>query len=1227
MYKLFLSFYETFTSKKIIVFTLLGVFLSVLLYFSLKIDFEEDISKLIPQNEETKTLNSVLKNVDFSDKIVVNVLALKNGNPDKLASYASELIDSLNVYCKPYIASIDGEFTSENMMETMDFVYKNLPLFLTANDYEEIAQKLEEEAVEETVKGNLQTLISPTGFIAKNSIRKDPFGITFKGLKKLESLKMSNDFKVHNGFLMTADKNNLLLFIKPKLSANETDANTVFVKQLYQIAAALSDKYKDEVSAEYYGSTVIAVANANQIKNDIKYTVSIAMVLLLVILIFFYKKITIPFILFLPTLIGALTAITALYFIRVKVSAISLGIGSVLLGITLDYSLHILTHFKSNQNIKQLYKEITMPILMSSITTAIAFICLLLLKSQALQDLGIFASISVLASSVAALLFIPLLYTPKKELKAPKEHVISKIASYNFDKNKWIIIGFVLLLVACSFTFKQVRFNNDLSKMNYMDAASITAEKNLDTILNLSSKSIYVVAHHKNLDTVLSINTRINSILKKAKENGGIQAYSSVGGLVLSKRDQQLKINEWNAFWTPTKKEQLRINLKKYGAQVGFKENTYVPFYTLLDTHFEPVSMSDYAGVKSLFTKEFVNDKDLCTAVSIVQLNIEDKEALETVLSELSNVLVIDRKHINETFLGSLKEKFSTLINYSFLAVFLVLFLFYRNLELTVFTSIPIFITWVITLGLMSFFNIQFTIFNVIVSTFIFGLGVDYSIFMTNGLVHDYTYGTKKLKTYKISIILSVLTTILGIGVLVFAKHPALRSISVLSLIGILTTIFVTFTLQPLLFRLFVSGRASVGFRPLKLRSSLHAIISLLLYALGGMLLSLLSLVLLPLIPIAKKKKMLFLHKTVAWLVQFVLYGNRWVKKKVVNAPKEGFSKPAIIIANHVSSLDTLTMGLVTHKIVYLVNDWVYKSPVFGILARVLGFFPVSNGVDQSVDHLEEKVKQGYSLVVFPEGKRSLTNRPGRFHKGAFFLQEKLKIDILPIYFHGNAEVMAKNDFVIQNGSMTAVVGERISYDSLEHGKTVRERTKKIGAFYKNELLQLREELEGASYFKEILYSNYLYKETYLLKAVRKDFEAQKETYLTLNNMISKDAKILHVGNDLGQVDILLISKHLTRKIYSYNAVKEHKMVAENCYTNMQRKVIHLEALEDATDISFTTLLLNRISLNEVKGLINFSKFESIVLLNSSYIDELDGFYVAQKNKNSLLLKKNDLEK
>ncbi len=1220
MNTIFYSINQFFKTKKSVFFGLLFILLASLLFFASKLSFEEDITKLIPQSKETKTLNEVLNNVDFSDKIIINIQSKKEGNPDKLAIFATELLDSLQNNFQAYIQDIQGAISTNSMQETMDFVYANLPLFLDKQDYKEAKQKIHKDSIDTVILGNYKTLISPSGLIAKNSIRKDPFGLTFKALKKLEKLKIADNFDIYNGYVMTSNKKNILLFLKPKLPANETDKNAVFVQELKNIASQLNAKYVNQVKVEFYGSTIIAVSNANQIKRDIQFTVSIAMTILLLILIFFYKKIIIPLILFLPTIFGALIAVVSLYFLREKVSAISLGIGSILLGITLDYSLHILTHFKNNQNVKQLYKDITKPILMSSITTAVAFLCLLLLKSQALQDLGIFAAISVLSSSVFALLFIPLLYKPKK-LKNPEvKNSLEKIAAINYDKSNLLLLVLALLFVGSFFTYKKVTFNKDLATMNYMDPASILAEKHLDAMLNLTSKSVYVVAYGKNIETVLQTNSAIERILEKAKENQTILQYSTIGSLVLSKEDQQQKIDDWNSFWKTNKKKELTQNLIDKGKQIGFNATTYQPFFSLLDKNFTPISLETYGKVNTFLTKEYIADKELKTAVSIVKLDASKKEALKKLIDGKSNILLIDRKQINETFLGGLKDNFSTLINYSFFAVLLILFLFYRNIELTLLTSIPILVTWFITLGIMGFFGIEFTIFNVIVSTFIFGLGVDYSIFMTNALVKDYTFGTKDIKLYKVSIILSVLTTILGVGVLIFAKHPALQSISILSLIGILTTLFVSFTLQPLLFRIFVENRAKKGLQPIRIRTLLYAILLMTFYGLGGMLLSLISLLLFPILPLSKQVKNNWLHKTVARLVKVVLYGNPFVRKKVINLHKETFEKPAIIIANHSSSLDTLTMGLITHKLVYLVNDWVYKSPVFGGIARALGFYPVSNGVDDSVSHLQEKVKQGYSLMVFPEGKRSFTNKVGRFHKGAFFLQEKLQIDILPVYFHGNAEVMPKNDAIIHDGTLTVTVGKRIAFNDSNFGKTTKERTKNISNFFKKELEKMRDEIETPTYFKDILLANYRYKSDAILKEVQNDFIKNKNTYYTLNKLTPSKTKILHIANDYGQIDILLVSKYVDRKITTLLEDDFKFEIAKNCYTSKNRKVIYKNKIENYNTEIFDTLILSNLNAKNILKSINLSKFEQILVVNSQEVIQVENFKIAVQKEHVILL-------
>ena len=133
----------------------------------------------------------------------------------------------------------------------------------------------------------------------------------------------------------------------------------------------------------------------------------------------------------------------------------------------------------------------------------------------------------------------------------------------------------------------------------------------------------------------------------------------------------------------------------------------------------------------------------------------------------------------------------------------------------------------------MGILKIEFNIFNIIICSFIFGLGVDYSIFITNALFTEYRTGERTLPTHKTSIILSVITTIAGVGVMIFAKHPVLYTISLVSIIGILCAAFVSFTVQPLLFKLFIGSHKK---RPISPRYLIHSLLSFGYFGGGGFL-------------------------------------------------------------------------------------------------------------------------------------------------------------------------------------------------------------------------------------------------------------------------------------------------------------------------------------------------------------------------------------------------------
>ena len=125
-------------------------------------------------------------------------------------------------------------------MNTLDFVYNNLPLFLDENDYQSINNKLQKDSIQAITNANYKTLISPSGFIAKETILKDPLGLSFIALKKLQDLNFGDDFTLHNGFIISKDKNNVLLFITPRFPSSKTDKNATFADNLYALQTQLN---------------------------------------------------------------------------------------------------------------------------------------------------------------------------------------------------------------------------------------------------------------------------------------------------------------------------------------------------------------------------------------------------------------------------------------------------------------------------------------------------------------------------------------------------------------------------------------------------------------------------------------------------------------------------------------------------------------------------------------------------------------------------------------------------------------------------------------------------------------------------------------------------------------------------------------------------------------------------------------------------------------------------
>ncbi|MEJ0102329.1 MAG: MMPL family transporter [Bacteroidota bacterium] len=157
---------------------------------------------------------------------------------------------------------------------------------------------------------------------------------------------------------------------------------------------------------------------------------------------------------------------------------------------------------------------------------------------------------------------------------------------------------------------------------------------------------------------------------------------------------------------------------------------------------------------------------------------MESKQSVIEKFDNRPDVTVLDRQYLTTRLTQIVNDDFNRIAWFTSILVFVVLLITYGRIELAMVSFIPMLISWIWILGIMGIMGITFNIINIIVSALIFGLGDDYSLFIMDGLLQEYKTGKKNLSSFKSSIFLSAITTIAGLGVLIFAKHPALRSVA-----------------------------------------------------------------------------------------------------------------------------------------------------------------------------------------------------------------------------------------------------------------------------------------------------------------------------------------------------------------------------------------------------------------------------------------------------------------
>ena len=803
MTNLFIRLARYFRSHQAAYWLSMVALFAFVVYFAAQIHLEEDINKLMPSSKnEDGTTKLAFADLKIKDKVF---LLFEGKDVGKLSAACDEFVDSLMAQDKDsVIGDIFYRMDDDLMPDGIDYLSTHLPAYIDTAAYARFDTLLTREHFVRQMQKNHADMTGEFGEMFPELIQMDPMGMRDVLAEQMAPLMNAGAYKTIDNHFFVPDSTVCIAFITPRYSSTNTGQGSAMFrmmnKQIEQFA-----KSHPNVRISYHGTPASGYYNSTQIKHDLTTTIAGALLLVLLLLLYCFRRWdTIPLLL-LPIAFGTLFGLTMMYWLKGEFSLLALGIGGVVLGVAMSYVLHVMIHHQYVSDTEQLLRDQVKPVLLGCITTIGSFAGLLFVNTDLLRDFGLFAGFAILGTTLFSLAYLPQMLSKRTNPQAFKW--LDRINAYPIDRKRPLLIGLLLVTMigVGAYIAGGTHFDADMYNLSYEAEITKHSDRLLREKTYTGDKTQFFASQGRTMEEAIDNFALLDHKLDSLQRIGLVKSYTRTNQLLIPLKVQQQRIDAWHRYWTPERQATVRKLINETAPQAGLRPEAFDTFFEVADADYQPDALYK-AGIipegylSTLTEHSYGGDYLVFTSVrcqndSVRSSNSDYIRICDAVASN-PHLLVLDTYYYTTDTLMQMSSDFDILQWLSMAFVFVVLLLsFHFNFKQALLGFAPILLSWLFVLGVMNLFGVQFNLISIIISTFIFGIGVDYSIFVMNGLIQG------NLQYHKTAVLLSAIILIITVSSMLLAQHPAIRSVGFSTLVGLLSAVILSYILQPAVFR------------------------------------------------------------------------------------------------------------------------------------------------------------------------------------------------------------------------------------------------------------------------------------------------------------------------------------------------------------------------------------------------------------------------------------------
>ena len=745
------------------------------LYSVSRLEFTNSIQHFIPSEQEDKLVALSLELVDspLARRMVISV-----GGGKKRAWIAAELAESLRSH--PEAAWVESGFDDDAFRGIYELYFDRRVFLVSDKPGAAIPAMFEAAALEERAADLRRSLAQPDAMLASRTAADDPLGLFERIVERIRGAQPA--LSSGGGSFASASGEHAIVLLGLRSSPFDSDRQADLLAYVDSEFARLDSDAGGGHQLELSGVNRIAIASERSIRGDANFisAVSISVVCTLFLLVF--RSLRQLAIAILTPLSGFAVAMAVSLSGEDPVHGITLGFGFVLIGVAIDYPIHLMNHHAlspAGTRPRETVERIRSSLLLSGLTTTLAFIALAMSDFPGLQAMGIFAATGIPVALAITLFSIPAFMSPSA-LPTPTQralaHGFERLACWLGARRAFAAAIFAAYALIAAFGVPQLRWEDDPSTLMAVDPVLLDESERVRRRIVDFDSGRFVVGLAPSSEAALVLNDRIHDRLEQAIAAGQLDGVNSIHTFLWSEALQRENLEALQSV------QGLGDRIDRAYARSGFRSGVFRNFDAAVsDPAAAPLRPEDFAGSPLERTLDSLVELDGRWAAVTYLRGVESADAIHEALAGLDGAHYVDQKEIVGQVFLEYRRSTVHMVVLGCAIVFVILQLRYRSVRLGLLAFVSAALAALTTYGVFGILGVPVNVVSAISVLVVLGMGVDYGIFTVDG-----ARDPERLGVTLSSILVSCLTSVFVFGALALSEQPALRAIGLTTGTGIL---------------------------------------------------------------------------------------------------------------------------------------------------------------------------------------------------------------------------------------------------------------------------------------------------------------------------------------------------------------------------------------------------------------------------------------------------------